>query len=305
MKTLTAGLAALALLAGTATAGAAGRPTQPRQPGPSWSRTRSATAFGEAVLGAAPLPRGARVWKGIVPTILRRPAASSGSPLDLRRFFLVNPPATTLESYVIARLPKGTKSTGSGWTSDRHGQTSENFSVSLPTTGPNEYSASLSYVTSTSTGRGCVAGKPCLLRVDSQTVWEPDRPSIEDVPAGYRVTLTGYRSVSLTNSSSGSVALNLSPANSAKLVKAFNTLPLGPSPMCMEDVTVYTISFRAAKGRQPAYKVVGAQCGAVVYVWRGNAALHTLYDKGCPLSNLIRRLLPASAAGTREAVLPC
>ena len=145
------------------------------------------------------------------------------------------------------------------------------------------------------------AGEACLLRIDSQTTWEPDRPESEEVPADDVARLTGYSSVSLSSYSSGPVSVDLGPTQSATLVKALDTLPLGPGPFCMEAPLLYTIVFLPPRGPGRQYNVRGMFCAAVVDVGVGGEQLHPLSDNSCSLFELVRRLLPPSATGTVSA----
>jgi len=304
-KALSAGLA---LLASGGMAAAATTPAGPAHARAPWASAKSAKQFATDVLSSAPLPPGARAWAGKVPEPLRGAGAYEGSTLDLYRIYDVTEPAdSALQGYVLARLPGGSLAeVQNGRSSLRGRETSENFSVGLPTFGPHEYSAGLSYGTSTSNGWGCLApGQACLLRVDAQTTWEPSRQPDEVVPPGDLATLTGYTETSPCCPSSGPVTVKLGAKESARLAEAFDTLPLGPGPGCYGDALLYSVVFRRAKGRGTTYTVDGWQCMSWVAVAAGKEQLHPLYDRGCSLDHVVRLLVPASAKATRTESGPC
>jgi hypothetical protein len=200
---------------------------------------------------------------------------------------------------VLAHLPQGAGSAGTSYYSPGNGSAgSEGLAVTLPTYGPNEYSAQLLYAT-VSTAAGAY-----VLRVDAQTTWAQTRAASEKVPGNYRALLTGFKALSLMRGPSGPASVDLSPADSARLVKAFDALPLGGGGMCMEDSLLYTITFSPTSGAGPGYKVSGWGCAASVQVSTGNSVLPPLYDKSCSLLDLVRQFAPASATATRELTCP-
>jgi len=292
-----AALASLSLVVGAAPA----VPTSENRAAPSWASATSAKTFASDVLAAAPLPPGTRPWQGTTPASLRQPPETTFNPTDLYRFFLVTQTATSpMMNYVLARLPRATTSSGWGTSSaPGGGGMSQFFDVSLPTYGDHEYSAQLLFTTARAPAGGFV------LRVDSQTVWEPSRPRSETIPSGYLAQLTGFTSVSVMNPSSGAISLNPGAATSNELIRAFDALPLGPNPVCMEDEELYAITFRPSGGPGTAYKVEGFACTGRVSVAYGAQQLHPLYDRGCSLLRLVRKLLPPKAAGTRGAAAGC
>jgi hypothetical protein len=265
----------------------------------------SGEQYAVQVLDAAPIPPGAQPWTAPPPAILDEPSQSVGFSdlIDLHELYQVDEPAGSpqsgpLDSFVLARLPRGSRETGSGSTFGPSGDAG-GFFFSLPTSGPNEYLAQLLYET-TETGGGAY-----LLRVDAQVVWVPDRPSSEVIPVQVSAQLTGYTTISDMNNSSGPVSVQLGQAESVRLAVAVDALPPAPQTLCMENSLLYTITFSPLGGSGQTHVVSGWFCPKVVDVSVGAAQLPPLSDAGCSLLHLVISLLPAQAAGTRSAAANC
>ena len=297
-------LAALALIAGLSVTGARTTTTGQAAQVP-WALAKSADQFAAEVLGAAPLPPGARPWHGALPKLLANPPVTTAATVDHHRSYVVTAlSASGLRQYVPAHLA------GAKWDGGGVGGPSYTAWVqwSLPVRGPHEYSASLEYSLAGSTCQGSGSpGPPCLLRVDALTVWEPSRPADEVAPATDRGTLTAYASVSPAGVPSRATTVTLTARQSAELVRQFDALPLGPAALCHGDAVVYKLALRPATPSGPGLTVTGQACAAVVQVSVGGRSLHPLYDRGCALLHLVRRFAPAgdSANGTREAAVGC
>ncbi|MGC8627047.1 MAG: hypothetical protein ACP5VR_05710 [Acidimicrobiales bacterium] len=300
MKAFAGAVGALALVASGLTAPSHATGEHPQA---AWSRARSAKAFALDVLDQAPLPPGASPWKGTVPPAARRLFAHPGSNAPMtERVYLVHEAATApLLNYVLAHLPAGSTTAGTGWTADRQEQTSEEFSATLPTFGPHEYSAVLSYVTTTQAGRGCLNPKQtCLLQVGAQTLWEPARSAAEIAPVDDLATLTlspSSPAVVVGPTQPRPATFKLSPSASAKVVKAFDALPLAPPVVCMEDLPLYTLVLRPPAGKTGnVFKVVGWQCASEVSVAIGATALHLLHDPERSLDKVLCQVAPKAAS---------
>ena len=294
--------AALALMAGLSMAVA--RPTATgRAAQLPWALARSAGQFAAEVLGAAPLPHGARPWPGALPKVLAEPPVTAAATVDHHRSYVVSAlSASGLREYVPAHL------TGAKWEGGGVGGAFYTAwaQFSLPVRGPHQYSASLEYSLAGSTCQGSGSpGPPCLLRVDALTVWEPSRPADEVAPATDRGTLTAYAYVSPAGVPSRATTISLTARQSAEIVRQFDALPLGPAALCHGDAVVYKLALRPAAFSGPRFTVTGQACAAVVQVSVGGRSLQPLYDWGCALLRLVRRFAPARANGTREAAVGC
>ena len=136
----------------------------------------TAASFALRVLKEAPIPPGAHPTHKVLCGFLAHPGSSVaiGDLIDLHKLYLVAQSPDVAESYIEAHLPHGSKvtSSGNGFSPQC---TEEDVEVSLPTSGNNEYLAQLVYMLSP-------VGTGSELRVDSQTVWVPDRSAGEVAP---------------------------------------------------------------------------------------------------------------------------
>jgi len=262
----------------------------------------SADQFAIQVLDSAPVPPGAQPWTAAPPAVLNGWMSVAVSGLvDLDALYLVNDPGLTglLDNWVAEHLPRGATESGYGEFGSPSGD-AEGFTVSLPTSGPNEYLAQLEYET-TEAGGGAY-----VLRIDAQVVWVPDRSGSERIPLPAGAELTGYTTLSLANPSSGPVSVQLGEAAGARLAAAVNALPLAPETVCAEGSLLFTITFQPpAFSPNPTYSVSEDSCGSTVSVSESTGQLPALRDSGCSLRRLVASLLPPPAVGTRGSVAYC
>jgi hypothetical protein len=272
---------------------------------PDYAPSAAGEQFAAQVLASAPLPPGAQEWTAPPPADLDSVQTVGISGLiDLHELYLVGEPATSdgsgsLDRYALAHLPPRSSLASGNSGGGPQGMTS-GFSVSLPTSGPNEDWAQILYETTNAPAGGYV------LRVDAQVVWVPDRSPADAIPAPAGAQVTGYTAISAMNSSTGPVTAQLGEADGARLAAAVNALPLAPGTFCMEDSLLFTITFQPPPfSSSPSYSVSEDLCGATVYVSVGATHLPALSDTGCSLRHLVAGLLPARAAGTRSAAADC
>ena len=257
----------------------------------------SADQLAVLVLNSAPIPPGAQLWTAPPPSILDWPPESQGvgGLTDVDALYLAG---GISDRWVLARVPRGARETDSGTVFSPSGDV-QDFTVSLPTSGPNEYSAQLVYSTTETAGG-------LLLRIDAQVVWVPDRSGTERIPVPAGAELTGYTTLSAANPSSGAVSVQLGEADSSRLATAVNALPLAPQVACAEDSLLFTITFEPpAFSSHPGYSVSEDLCGSTVYLIAGATRLPALSDTGCSLRRLVVSLLPAAATGTRSTSSYC
>jgi hypothetical protein len=304
--TVIGGLLALATL--PAVLAGSGQPTAATRfasTTPGASAPASGEQFAIQVLDSAPIPSGAQAWTAPPPADLESVQTVGISGLiDLHELYLVGEPATpdgsgSLDRYVLAHLPPRSSLAGGNSGGGPQGMTS-GFSVSLPTSGPNQYWAQILYETTNAPGGGYV------LRIDTEVVWVPDRSGTEAIPTPVGAQLTGFATLSAANPSSGPVTVQLGEAAGARIAAAVNALPLAPETFCMEDSLLFTITFQPPPfSFNPSYSVSEDLCGSTVYVSAGATHLPALSDTGCSLRRLVASLLPAAAVGTRETVDSC
>jgi hypothetical protein len=262
----------------------------------------TAEAFAHRVLAEASVPPGARLTTKDLSGSLGQPFETPGvlGVIDLHRLYLVNELPDTVESYVEGHLPEGGEvtETGSGWGPTG---TTTGVEVSLPVSGPHEYLAKLVYEFAL-----VGATNETEIRVDSQTVWEPNRSAAEQAPAGGIVEVTGFSQISDMDPSSGPVMVQVNRTQAKALRAALNALPLGPPAGCMEDSLLYRITFRRAAGSGVSFEADGWACIAAVVVTEHGREMSPLYDETCSLLRAVVAVLPThQAEATRHSSAGC
>ena len=122
-------------------------------------------------------------------------------------------------------------------------------------------------------------------------------------PAVTQATVTGYKSGSPALQSSGPVTVVLRGKTAAHLAQVLNSLPKGGTMDCMENVLLYNITFVLSSSHK-TIDVAGYACVAAVQVTEdGKTTLRT--DNHCTLLAAARKVLPASAATTRQDSPAC
>lgn len=252
--------------------------------------------FATQVLAEAPIPVGSYALSS-APRLLNAPAESPDIPglVDLHRIYATPESPDAIRNDVLGRIPKGADETGKGSSGGPGGSTSD-FEISIPTYGANEYFAQLVYTIATS----AIGSR---VRIDAQSVWEPDRRASERVPAVAIAELTGYSTVSAEAGGEGAHSITLDPSESTRLAEALNSLPVGPKPTCLEGWVVYRIVFRTLSNG--TYTVDGNLCGFLMGLQENGRTLSELHDARCSFSRLIAKFLPNGAIGTRQLVARC
>ena len=146
-----------------------------------------------------------------------------------------------------------------------------------------------------------LSGSRQELRVDVIVVWKAVH--VVELPAG-TVTLTGYRTISLTNPSSGPVTVTPTPAQVARLRSDIAALRSAPGGMCMEDSLLYKLSVTSATGRV-IWSATADECPGVLLVTTSHGRV-ALNDRSCALDSLVASMLPSpGAAGSIEGLKAC
>jgi hypothetical protein len=127
----------------------------------------SAQSFAQQVLAEATIPPGAQSTSKVVSPWLGGPFGTLGVAglIDDHRLYLVDSTPDPVERDIEAGLPEADRVTSTGSSGLANG-----FAVTLPTSGPHEYLAQLTYDLAPVGGT-----KDTELRVDAQTVWLPSR----------------------------------------------------------------------------------------------------------------------------------
>jgi hypothetical protein len=146
------------------------------------------------------------------------------------------------------------------------------------------------------------------LRIDSQVVWVPSRTSSQVVSGAVSAIVTGYKMTGLSGSS-GDVTLHVSGRKLAKLLRVFNSLPLGPQSECMESLNGFDIAFKLSNGARievtngfcaGSFDAVSAQAGNL------NDVRYVLSDDSCALfKDAVSLFSGVSAPGTSAALHDC
>jgi hypothetical protein len=145
-----------------------------------------------------------------------------------------------------------------------------------------------------------------VIRVDAETVWEPDRPRTERAPTHGVVEVTGFSRSSAMRGSSGPVTFVVPAARARSVLGVLNALPLGPKGICMEDALLFEITVRPSKEAPPSFEAEGWQCPPEVEVTGHGRPMPALYDANCALLRAVVKVLPAhEAKATREAAVGC
>ncbi len=288
----------LLLVVGLLTAGAAVLGTATAPTGPP-----DRQAFAETVLARATLPPGGRPTRGIRTVQVRWLGGWGATPgipgvSDAHAFYLYDEPPRTVTRYVATHLPQGAATSGYG----THDGVVTVVTEVIPVSGPDEYMAELTYQVAPTNG----AWTKSELRVDAKTVWVPPRSPKERAAAGSLVEVTGFRALSVTTPPGGPVTVVLAGRRAASIIRAFNSLPLGPSSVgCHDDLTYFVLDIDPHEGLPPAFRAVGDACASSVGVSSHGEPRPSLSDRSCVLLEAVAGALPDKARATRSAAAQC
>jgi hypothetical protein len=265
----TASLAAASLAGcGTASALAAGGPSSdparttqaPGIPAPPAGSRAEATALAGKLLSRLRLPAGTRrLPPAPAPPFLGQPAyePADSDLLDVHRFFAAVLPPAALSSYLVAHVPDGMTSAGTGQASGPGEPTTLDVSYYLAGPVPaGIYSAQvvLTMVPNSSGGS--------LLRADAQVIWYPSRTAAEYVdPARYHVltmtvTVAGRRVHTIHK-------VVTSQADIARLAEALNRSPAEPpvTIACPAIWVTYRLALSVSRHSRPVVVIWANEIG--------------------------------------------
>ena len=114
--------------------------------------------------------------------------------------------------------------------------------------------------------------------------------------------VTGYKSASLSASSSGPVSVMVHGASAAGLYQLVAGLKASSGAPCIEEPQLYQIVFTSAAGSKT---VDGYSCEGYVTSASGSSAVKEWSDQHCTLLLAVRKVLPASATATQKTNNPC
>lgn len=258
------------------------------------------STWSDEVLAAAALPPGARP-AAVAVSSLRTWGQAMPHQVDVHRLYLVPGTRASLAAYLLRHLPPGA-SDNQGITvqTDPVSYDAEFIPLTMPAAGPNEDGATLLYAFAAD-GPGVQE-----LRIDAETVSEPDRTAAEMAAPTGRVVVTGYGAASLSDGSSDPVVVTLRGARARQLRLVFDRLGLGASAGCMEFETPYTLRFFDHGSRNPTITATGIACAGETVAAGGRTTGWSLSDPHCLLLAAVVGALPARAApATRAALQGC
>lgn len=115
--------------------------------------------------------------------------------------------------------------------------------------------------------------QPSAARAFVASFAAPGFAGARPVPLGQVAEVTGYERVSVTNSSSGPVLVQLSTRRSDALAAVIDSLPAGPATDCHEDELLYGVVFGPSLGAPASYEADGHRCMGAVLLTEGAWAL--------------------------------
>ena len=256
---VTASLAAASLAGcGTASALPAGGPSSdPARttqasaiPGPPAGSRAEATALAGKLLSRLRLPAGTRrLPPAPAPPFLSQPAEepADSALVDVHRFFAAPLPSNALSAYLVAHVPDGMASAGTGQASGPGEPTTLDVSYYLARRVPAGIYSAQVVLTMVPDGSG-----GSWLRADAQVIWYPPRTAAEYVdPARYHVltmAVTVYgRKVHTIHK------IVTSQADIARLAAALNRSPAEPPVAfaCPASFVTYRLALSVSRHSRP------------------------------------------------------
>ena len=261
----------------------------------------------DGLVANAPIPPGAKKWTKALrysPVELESSYyfPASGFMLDRLvefsyRAYTTNVGPHRLMRYVVAHLPTGEKLTKIGPPTGPYRQTG--FELSVPGPDGSGYSG---VIDCTVTPRD---RDDFFLWIDAWAYWNGTRLRVEAVPVDFIGKLTVFRGLSPTKPSFGAVTVNLTSRNGRRAIGTLNALRVAAMRNCMEDSLLYRLTLHPRDKDRPVYEVQGWQCPPEVSVALNGVELPPLGDTACSLLDLVKRVAPSFATGTRRAAIDC
>jgi hypothetical protein len=271
---------------------------------PAGASTSPAPTLAQRLLDEAVIPTDAVVAHPVTAVVCQCAGAPDVAALTTRHQYYVVPGSPgALESFLTRHLPVGGSFDGSvGTSSSSNGSEVKSIAITFRAIGPHLYLKQLAYSITQRTS------STSWLRIDSQIVWVPSRTQSETVSNPVSATVTGYERTALSGNS-GDVRINLSGRTLAKLINEFNTLPLGPTNLCMENLGGFSMSLTLKSGEH--VQIFNGFCGGSFDEVSSptsnlNGARYEVSDHSCGFMRAVVSLFATTtAAGTREALHQC
>jgi len=244
---------------------------------PAGNRTE-AEALANLLLSRLRLPAGTRRLPATpAPPYLGQPAyEAGGAQVDVHRFFAVAQSPATLSSYLVAHVPDGMTSFGTGQLSGPDQPTELDVSYLARPVPAGIYSAQVVLTIAPDSSGGS------HLRADAQVIWYPPRTAAEYVdPARYHVlTMT----VSVAGQKPRTIhKVVTSQADIARLAAALNRSPAEPPVgfSCPAIFVTYQLDLSVSRHARPAVVIVAnsISCGGTSITVEGRPQ-PALADRG-------------------------
>jgi hypothetical protein len=258
-----------------------------------------ATAVVRALLNKAIVPANAMLVHP-AKAVVCQCAGTGADPqylVTVHRYFVVPGSPASVEEFLVTHVPKGGVEGG-----ELDSGAILSNTTAFPANGPHIYLRQLAY---TMTSRNASSS---WLRIDGQIMWVPSRSSSQVVTGAASATVIGYKSVAL-DGSSGPTKVHVSGSKLTALLRALNSLPLGPQNGCMEDPTGFNLKIALKDG--VTIQVYNGSCGGptdVVSTQAGNIirTRYSLSDTSCALVKTVVSLFgSAPVSGTRDVLDNC
>jgi hypothetical protein len=256
-----------------------------------------ATPVARALLNIAVVPPDATLVHPAKAVICECSGIESKYLVTMHRFYVVPGSPTSVEEFIATHVPKGGVEGGEGFSGAILSNT-----TAFPANGPHLYLRQLAY---SMKSRNATSS---WLRIDSQIIWVPSRTSSQVVTGAVSASAIGYKTVGL-DGSSGATKANVSGSKLNALLRALNSLPLGPQNDCMEDLSGFTLTIALKNG--VTIRVYNGSCGGptdLVSAQAGNLNeyRYSLSDTSCALIKEVVSIFGnASVSGTRNVLHNC
>lgn len=227
---------------------------------------------------------------------------SSGTVTAEHRYYIVPGTPASVEKFLTSHIPAGGSFDGSvGKSSSNDSPPVLSIAITYRTNGPHLYLKQLAYSMTRRTS------STSWLRVDSQIIWVPSRSKSQMISHPVSAEVTGYKVTALSGSR-GNVRVDLAGSALAKLIDKFNTLPLGPTNNCMEDLGGFSIMLTLKSGQH--LQIFNGFCAGsfdFVSAPNGNPKFgYQVSDRSCSFMRAVVALFPAaSVPGSRSALHSC
>jgi hypothetical protein len=218
------------------------------------------------------------------------------------RYYIVSGSPTSVEHFLTTHIPKGGRYDGSvGRSSSNDAPPVLSIAITYRASGPHVYLKQLAY---SMTRR---SASTTWLRVDGQVVWVPSRSKSQRISQAVSAAVTGYKVTALSGNR-GNVRVDLTGPALTQIVNQFNSLPLGPNEMCMEDLGGFSIMLTLKDGTK--LQIFNGFCAGsfdTISAPTGNPKFgYRVSDRSCSFMRAVVSLLPAaSVPGSRSALHSC